>query len=114
MAAEQNEAVVRRMIVEIWNEHDLANFEDLVADDHLEHMAVPEHRRGIAGERYAMERAFSVFPDHPEPRPTLHVSVAGMAESGRTRPGRWRLGTPRRVGASAPCNLANLRRGPGC
>jgi hypothetical protein len=99
MAAEQNEAVVRRMIVEIWNEHDLANFEDLVADDHLEHMAVPEHRRGIAGERYAMERVFSVFPDQTEPRPTLHVSVAG---------------TPRRVGASVPCNLANLRRGPGC
>jgi len=82
------EAAVRRMIVEVWNEHDLANFGDLVADDHLEHMAVPEHRRVIAGKRYAMEWVFSVFPDQTEPRPTPHISVAGMAESRRTRLGR--------------------------
>jgi predicted ester cyclase len=64
MTAQENEAVVRRMIEEVWNDHDFANFEELVADDNVEHMVVPEHRHGIAGERYAMELVLSVFPDH--------------------------------------------------
>jgi steroid delta-isomerase-like uncharacterized protein len=52
------------MIEEVWNDHDFANFEELVADDHFEHMVVPEHQHGVAGERYAMEWVLSVFPDH--------------------------------------------------
>ena len=64
MTAQENEAVVRRMIEEVWSDHDFANFEDLVADDHVEHMLLSEHRHGIAGERYAMEWVLSVFPDH--------------------------------------------------
>jgi len=62
MSAEANEDVVRRMIEEVWNDHDFANFKELVADDHLEHMVVPEHQHGVAGERYAMEWVLSVFP----------------------------------------------------
>ena len=43
MSAEENKAVVRRMIEEVWNDHDFTNFYELVADDHFDHMAVPEH-----------------------------------------------------------------------
>jgi predicted ester cyclase len=44
--------------------HDIANFEELVAGEHFEHMIVLKHQHGVAGERYGMEWAFSVFPDH--------------------------------------------------
>jgi hypothetical protein len=36
-----NKAVVRRMIEEVWNAHDLTNFEEVVAENHFDHMAVP-------------------------------------------------------------------------
>ena len=64
MSAEENKAVVRRMIEEVWNDHDFTNFYELVADDHFDHMAVPEHQRGIAAERHVMEWLLSVFSDH--------------------------------------------------
>lgn len=64
MSAEENEAVVRRMIEEVWNDHDLTNFDELVAGDYFEHMAVPEHRHGIAEAKYVINWLFSVFPDH--------------------------------------------------
>jgi steroid delta-isomerase-like uncharacterized protein len=64
MSAEENEAVVRRYIEEVWNGHDLTNFDELVADDHFDHMAVPEHRHGLAEARHVMNWLFGVFPDH--------------------------------------------------
>ena len=64
MSADVNEAVVRRMIEGVWNDHDFTNFEEVVAENHFDHMAVPEHQRGVAGERHVMEWLLSVFPDH--------------------------------------------------
>jgi predicted ester cyclase len=64
LSAEENKAVVRRMIEEVWNDHDFTNFDELVADDHFDHMAVPEHQRGVAGERHVIGWLLSVFPDH--------------------------------------------------
>ena len=39
MSAEENKAVVRRMIEEVWNDHDFTNFEEVVAENHFDHMA---------------------------------------------------------------------------
>ena len=64
MSAEENKAVVRRMIEEVWNDHDFTNFEEVVAENHFDHMAVPEHQRGVVGERHVMEWLLTVFPDH--------------------------------------------------
>jgi steroid delta-isomerase-like uncharacterized protein len=77
LSAEENEAVVRRMIEEVWNDHDFTNFEEVVAENHFDHMAVPEHQRGVAGERHVMEWLLSVFPDH-------HFDIEDAAADGDT------------------------------
>jgi steroid delta-isomerase-like uncharacterized protein len=64
LSAEENKAVVRRMIEEVWNDHDFTNFEEVVAENHFDHMALPEHQRGVAGERPVIEWLLIVFPDH--------------------------------------------------
>ena len=64
MSAEENKGVVRRMIEEVWNDHDFINFEEVVTENHFDHMAVPEHQRGVAAERHVMEWLLTVFPDH--------------------------------------------------
>ena len=63
MSAEENEAVVRRYIEQCWNDHDLANIDELVSPDYLNHAAsTEEYRRG--GPRRIWEWLLSVFPDH--------------------------------------------------
>lgn len=62
MSAEENEAVVRRYIGECWNDHDLANIDELVSPEYLNHAARAEYRR--AGAKYSLNWLFSVFPDH--------------------------------------------------
>ena len=64
MSAEENKAVVRRMIEEVWNDHNFTDFVEVVAENHFDHMAVPEHQRGVAGERHVSEWLLTVFPDH--------------------------------------------------
>jgi steroid delta-isomerase-like uncharacterized protein len=60
----RNKGVVCRTIEKVWNDHDFTNFEEVVADNHFDHMGVPEHRRGVAAERHVMEWLLTVFPDH--------------------------------------------------
>ena len=43
MSLEENKAVVRRLIVEVYNEDNLAVVDELVAPDVFNHPAVPEH-----------------------------------------------------------------------
>jgi len=62
MSAEENEAVVRRYIEECWNNHDLANVDELVSPEYLNHAASAEYQR--AGARYSLNWLFAVFPDH--------------------------------------------------
>ncbi len=47
MSAEDNKAVIRRLIEEVYNEGNLDVVEELVASDLFDHAAVPEHRHGI-------------------------------------------------------------------
>ena len=61
MSAEENKAVIRRLIEEVYNEGNLDVVDELVAPDIFNHPAVPEHQRGIDGFKHVMEwvREFS-------------------------------------------------------
>jgi steroid delta-isomerase-like uncharacterized protein len=56
--------VVRRYIEECWNDHELANIDELVSPDYLNHAASPEQQHGIAAVKHVMNWLFAVFPDH--------------------------------------------------
>ena len=61
--AEDNKALVRRYIEEVWNQHDLDAIDDLASPEYLNHAASSaEYQRG--GARRAVEWLLSVFPDH--------------------------------------------------
>ncbi len=61
MSAEENKAVILRLVVEVYNQGNLDVVDELMAPDIFDHAAVPEHRHGIAGFKHVMEwvREFS-------------------------------------------------------
>ena len=61
MSAEDNKAVIRRLIEEVYNQGNLDVVDELVAADIFNHPAVPEHQHGIDGFKHVMEwvRTFS-------------------------------------------------------
>ena len=61
MSAEDNKAVVRRLIEEVYNESNLDILDELIAPDIFNHAAVPEHQHGIDGFKHVIEwvREFS-------------------------------------------------------
>lgn len=59
---EANKAVARRYIDAI-NRHDIDGAAKLVADDLINHAAIPE-AQGVAGFRVIMQKLFDAFPDH--------------------------------------------------
>src|SRR5215217_1151566 len=61
VSAEDNKAIIQRLIEEVYNEDNLDVVDELVAPDIFDHAAVPEHRHGIAGFKHVMEwvRTFS-------------------------------------------------------
>ena len=63
MSAEENKAVVRRYIEEVWNEHNQSVTDEVVAPDYLNHAAPPEHPRGIAGAKQTLDWLMAAFPD---------------------------------------------------
>jgi predicted SnoaL-like aldol condensation-catalyzing enzyme len=63
ITAEENKAVVRRYIEEVWNRHDLGAIDELVSPEYINHAAsTAEYQRG--GAKRVMEWLLSVFPDH--------------------------------------------------
>ena len=65
MSAEENKAVVRRYIEEVWNRHNIDAADELVSPDYLNHApSAEEYRHGIAGVKHSLNWLFSVFPDH--------------------------------------------------
>ena len=63
MSAEDNKAVVRRLIDEVYNEGNLDVVDELVAPDIFDHAAVPEHQHGIDGFKHVMEWVRDISPD---------------------------------------------------
>ena len=54
MSAQENKAVVRRLIEEVYKEGNLDVVDELVAPDVFDHAAVPEHQHGIDGFKHVM------------------------------------------------------------
>ena len=63
MGAEQNEALVRRLISDVFNEHNLSGLEALLASDLVSSWQGSRPLHGIAAWREAMEGFFAAFPD---------------------------------------------------
>jgi predicted ester cyclase len=63
VSAEENKAVVRRFIEEVWNEHNQSIIDEVVAPDYLNHAAPPEHPRGITGAKHTLYWLMATFPD---------------------------------------------------
>ncbi len=61
MSAEDNKAVIRRLVEEVYNENNLDVVDELVAADIFNRPAVREHQHGIDGFKHVMEwvRTFS-------------------------------------------------------
>jgi steroid delta-isomerase-like uncharacterized protein len=63
MRTEENKAVVRRYVEEVWNGHDLDAIDGLVSPKYFNRApGTAEYRRG--GARRAVGWLLSVFPDH--------------------------------------------------
>jgi len=60
-AEQENKALIRRLVEEVYNDNDLDVLDELLADDFVNHSAVPEHQHGIDGFKHVMEwvRTFS-------------------------------------------------------
>jgi len=52
MSAEENRVLIRRLVEEVYNGNDLDVLDELVAQDMVNHSAVPEHQHGIGGFRH--------------------------------------------------------------
>jgi predicted ester cyclase len=61
VSAQENKAVVRRYIEEVWERHNIDATDELVSPDYLNHAASAEYQR--AGVKYSLNWLFSVFPD---------------------------------------------------
>ena len=59
-----SEAVVTRMIEEVFTEHDPDAAERFFARDYVEHVPAPDQRQGLEGmKRFLAEIVFPAFPD---------------------------------------------------
>jgi steroid delta-isomerase-like uncharacterized protein len=81
--SEENKAVVRRFIEEVWNNGNLDVIDELISDDHVDH---DPGREGTPGGREGM-RAFvqmyrSAFPD-------THIEFGEMVAEGDLVAGNW-------------------------
>jgi predicted ester cyclase len=63
MGAEQNEALVHRLIADVFNEHNLTGLETLLAPDLVSNWQGSPPLHGIAAWREGMEGFFAAFPD---------------------------------------------------
>jgi len=66
MSKEENKAVIRRLIEEVYNGDDLDLLDELVAPDVVNHTAVAEHRRGIEGFGHVVGWSRSAMDAHYE------------------------------------------------
>jgi steroid delta-isomerase-like uncharacterized protein len=81
--SEVNKALVRRHFEEMWNRHDLAAADELMAEDYLEHAVAPFRQaepgrvNGPVAARQTAKWLLAQFPD-------LHMEVEAMVAEGDT------------------------------
>lgn len=75
MSTEENKALVRRLIEEVWNQGHLAIFDDLYAPDFLFHdPGLPQVRTREEDKRWITE-TLNIFPD-------LHITIEDLIAEG--------------------------------
>ena len=83
MAAQENKALTRRVLEEIFTEGNLDLADDLIAPDFVDHdSAMPEEVHGIEGFKDFVRMFRSAFPD-------LHVEVQDQVAEGDKVATRW-------------------------
>jgi steroid delta-isomerase-like uncharacterized protein len=64
VSPEENKAIIRRLVEEVYNKGNLAVVDDLVAPDVFNHPAVSEHQHGIDGFKHVIEWIRDIGPTH--------------------------------------------------
>ena len=81
--SEQNKAVVRRFIEEVWNDGNLDAIDELISEDHVDHdpaqAAMPGGREGV---RAFVQMYKSGFPD-------AHIELGELIAEGDLVAGTW-------------------------
>jgi predicted ester cyclase len=135
---EENKAVIRRLVEEVYNQDDLDVLDELLAQDFVNHSAVPEHQHGIESFKHVnrwLRAGFSdahykiedmiaegdrvACPHHPNRHPRRRVpglsayrQAAPHGPRPLAPPGRWEagraLGGEGRLGGGAATRPAPL------
>lgn len=63
MSAEENKAIIHRLVEEVYNGDDLDVADELVAHDVYNHPAVPEHQHGVESFKHVIEWVRAIGPD---------------------------------------------------
>ena len=82
MSAEQNMAIARRFIEEVWNNQNVAAIDELYAPNAIEHRDLPPFDLDRESAKQYTAPLFSAFPD-------LHVTIEDMVAEGDTVVTRW-------------------------
>ena len=95
VSAQENKAVARRYIEEVWNRHSIEATDELVSPNYLS----AEYQR--AGVKYSLNWLFSVFPDH-------RFDIEDAAADGDTVPVRARAAPRTRASSGASRRRASV------
>ena len=72
---EENKALIRRLVAEVYNQDDLDVLDELLAPDFVNHSAVPEHRHGIEAFKHVNRWVHAGFSD-------AHYEIEDMIAEG--------------------------------
>jgi len=75
MSVEENKAVVRRFIEEVYNNCDFSNLEELISEDWVLHTAAGAEIKGIEAEKQYVLQGRSPFSDY-------HIRIEDMVAEG--------------------------------
>jgi len=84
LTAEQNVALYRRWLFEIWNDAHYEAAEELIAEDHVDHTPMDGQPLGRAGEIWAAQAIRAAFPD-------MHFTIDVVFADNDYVTGRWTM-----------------------
>ena len=82
MSEEENKIIAQRFNDEVWDRGDLAALEELLAEDAVDHGAIPDQPPGREGHKYQVNLFRSAFPD-------LRVTAEDIFSEGDKVAYRW-------------------------
>ena len=82
MSEEENKTIARRFNEDIWGTGDEAALEEVLAEDVVDHGAIPGQPPGREGHKYQLNLFRSAFPD-------LHVTTEDIVAEGDKVVSRW-------------------------